>query len=126
MKKSDLRSGTIVQTRDGTKFIVLLNCWDYGLENDLIIDFLNGCYLRLSDYNESLFYKNHQFVGAFDIIRVCNLAYTGDNIFKHITQKKDVWTWERKTETKSQYEEYTIEQLEKLLGKNIKIKGETK
>ena len=54
MKKSDLKTGMVVEARNGEKYLVMLepDCEDRELIN------FNGGYLSLNDYNDELiFYR---------------------------------------------------------------------
>lgn len=112
MKKSDLKSGDIVKTKEGAKYIVLLQTRD----GDLLIDLDNGYYLTLSGYNEDLTREN---LKQHDVIAICAEEYAGDNLRQHgltsITAGFE-WTWKRKDK-----KEMTIAEIEKELGYSIKI-----
>lgn len=118
MKKSDLRNGTIVELRNGDKYILLFDCCDERHRNDLLISLNNGGCLYLSSYDESLEDEDDEY---FDIMKVCQREYVGDNICSHILkQNEDNWTWIREEETVM-----TISEIEEKLGiSNLKIKKE--
>ena len=118
MKKSDLENGAIVETRDGDKYILLFNCCNHGDKDDLFISLNDGGYLQLSNYNENLKDCSDR---DFDIMKVCQNKYVGDNICSHILkQDENDWTWIRGEETVM-----TISEIEKKLGiSNLKIKKE--
>jgi len=111
MKKSDLRSGDIVKTREGDKYIVLLNT-KYYRSNNLLINLKEGGFLILEDYNYDLL---HDYSSDFDIIAVCSKDYVGDNLKEYgLTggyTNNEHWTWERK---KVKEEDITKETIEKL------------
>jgi len=111
MKKSDLRSGDIVKTREGDKYIVLLNT-KYYRSNNLLINLKEGGFLILEDYNYDLL---HDYSSDFDIIAVCSKDYVGDNLKEYgLTggyTNNENWTWERK---KVKEEDITKETIEKL------------
>lgn len=118
MKKSDLKNGTIVELRNGDKYILLFNCCNYGDKDDLFISLDDGGYLKLSFYNENLKECSDK---VFDIMKVCQNKYVGDNIRSHVLKKdEDDWTWIRGKETVM-----TISEIEEKLGiSNLKIKKE--
>lgn len=118
MKKSDLKNGAIVETKDGDKQILLKNCYVYEDEVDVLISLSNGEYLDLSYYDEDLI---HYYDSCFDIMKVCQNDYVGDNIRSHVLkQDEDDWTWDREEETVM-----TISEIEEKLGiSNLKVKKE--
>lgn len=117
MKKSDLKSGAIVETREGNKYILLLNTKFYDDEKPILVNLEDGCYLYYLDYNEDLTRGNK----LLDIMKVCQHEYVGDNIRRHILkQNENDWTWIREEETVM-----TISEIEEKLGiSNLKIKKE--
>lgn len=118
MKKNDLENGAIVEIRNGDKYILLFNCCKYGDKEDLFISLNSGGYLNFSNYNENL---NDCDDKDYDIMKVCQNNYVGNNIRSHILkQDKDDWTWIREEETVM-----TISEIEEKLGiSNLKIKKE--
>lgn len=117
MKKSDLKSGAIVETRDGNKYILLLKIKSYDEIEDLLVNLANGYYLPYLEYNEDLTHNDK----LLDIMKICQHEYVGDNIRRHILkQDEDDWTWIREEETVM-----TISEIEEKLGiSNLKIKKE--
>lgn len=117
MKKSDLKSGAIVETREGNKYILLLNTKSYDNGKAILVNLENGCYLPYLGYNDDLT-KSHK---LDDIMKICQHEYVGDNICSHILkQNEDDWTWIREEETVM-----TISEIEEKLGiSNLKIKKE--
>ena len=118
MKKSDLENGAIVEIRNGDKYILLFNCCKHGNKENLFISLEAGGYLQLSDYNENL---NDCSRKRFDIMKVCQHDYVGNNIRSHILKRnEDDWTWIRGEETVM-----TISEIEEKHGiSNLKIKKE--
>ena len=118
MRKRDLKNGAIVETRNGDKFILLFNCCNFGDREDLFISLENGEYLNFDGYSKKL--KNCSDEN-YDIMKVCQNDYVGDNIRSHILkQNEDDWTWIREEETVM-----TISEIEEKLGiSNLKIKKE--
>lgn len=126
MRKSNLENGTIVELRNGDKYILLFNCCKYGNKEDLFISLDDGCYLKLSNYNENL---NDCSDKKLDIMKVAQSDYVGDDIRNHIINHNDEWTWVRdKDEDESDNESetvMTISEIEEKLGiSNLKIKKE--
>lgn len=118
MKKSDLRNGDIVKTREGNKYIVLLNIEHFTKKEGLLINLMDGCYLRLSGYKEDLTWYDEE-AKIFDIVSICAFDYVGDNLRQHgLTQVTAgyEWTWER-TEAKKM----TVSEICKELGYDIEI-----
>lgn len=117
MKKSDLKSGAIVETRDGNKYILLLKTKSYDNGKAILVNLANGSYLPYLGYNGDLTYHKK----LLDIMKVCQHEYVGDNIRSHILkQDEDDWTWIREEETVM-----TISEIEEKLGiSNLKIKKE--
>lgn len=99
MKKSDLKNGAIVETREGNKYILLLNTKLYDDEKPILVNLANGCYLPYLGYNEDLTHNNK----LLDIMKICQHEYVGDNIRNHILKwNENDWTWIR-DEEKSKY-----------------------
>ena len=118
MKKSDLKNGAIVELRNGDKYILLFDCCNGRDRDDLLISLNEGGYLYFSSYNKSLEDKDDKY---FDIMKVCQYEYVGDNIRSHILkQNENDWIWIREEETVM-----TISEMEEKLGiSNLKIKKE--
>lgn len=117
MKKSDLKSGAIVELRNGDKYMLLLNTKNSYCKNCLIsLD--DGGYLNFDDYNDDL---KICYDSEYDIVKICQHEYVGDNIRCHILkQNENDWTWIRVEETVM-----TISEIEEKLGiSNLKIKKE--
>lgn len=117
MKKSDLKSGAIVETRNGNKYILLLNTKYYDEIEDLLVNLAEGTNMSYSKYDDDL-------TASFeldDIMKVCQHEYVGDNIRNHILKRNENdWTWIREEETVM-----TISETEEKLGiSNLKIKKE--
>jgi len=104
MKKSELKTGMIVEFKDGRSGMVLL-----GTHKG---DVLSGdlAYFPLSDHEENLMDWNDEVV----VRSVYNPTY----ISGFYKQQKDFIIWERPQEIK----EYTMEELTEKLGHNFKIK----
>lgn len=66
MTKKDLRTGMVVEIRNGAKYTVMLNAQS-GTDNDDILANHEGGFVRLSNYRDDLSDKNND---DFDIIRV--------------------------------------------------------
>lgn len=114
MKKSDLKTGMVVEIRNGEKYLVMLNpdCKDKELIN------FKGGYMPLSNYNNELMLK--KFNKGFDIVKVYSV---GSSIYWLLSDKERMefkLIWKREEETK----EMTVEQIEKELGYKIKIVGD--
>lgn len=113
MNKSDLKSGNIVKTREGEKYIVLLDT-EYG---DIIVNLSNGLYLNLKKYKEDLSYERD--LQRYDVVAICAFDYPGDNLIKHgltAMTANYLWTWERKEPKKM-----TVSEICKELGYEVEI-----
>ena len=100
MKKSDLRNGAIVETRDGDKSILLFDCIYCNKSDISLISLTNGTWLSFSMYNDDLTYC---YDSDFDIIKVAQSEYVGDDIRNHVLKRNENdWTWIR-DEEKSKY-----------------------
>lgn len=99
MKKSDLKNGAIVETRDGDKLILLFDCSCCGKSDNLLVSLTNGTWLSFAMYNDDL---THCVESDFDIMKVAQSESVGDDIRNHIINHNDEWTWIR-DEEKSKY-----------------------
>ena len=117
MKKSDLRNGAIVELRKGDKYMLFLDVENSYAKN-MLVSLKDGGYLDLDDYNDDLKDSDN---AKYDIVKICQNDYVGDNIHSHILkQDEDDWTWVREEEVVM-----TISEIEKKLGiENLKIKKE--
>lgn len=103
MKKSDLKNGAVVETRNGTKSIKI----DNTLVNFYIFNDKISCgWLKFDDYNEDLTYKSvDEEEKEWDIMKVNNNVtnekvhcfYAIYNVFN---TQKDTWTWIREEKPK--------------------------
>lgn len=120
MKKSDLRSGDIVEIRRGDRFIVLLNT----REGNRIFNIKTGDYVSLDDYDENLIDKTYFLDGKCDIMKVCSCEYTGDNLrsfgLTSSAHNPEQWTWWRKEKVKKTVYE-VCEELCRKLGYDVEI-----
>ena len=97
MKKSDLKIGDVLQTRNGYKYFLVLNS-EWGCCKDIMLN-LNGGFMPLEDYNENLLCKDDN---EFDIVKVCSNGIV-PNFEGHVLNKKtgfEEWTWEREEDKK--------------------------
>ena len=112
MKKSDLKTGMVVETRNGEKYLVMLNT-DY---KDMELINFKGGYLPLYYYNSELIFAEQPF-REFDIVK----AYLVENSIRWLLSNKERMEfkliWERKEEVK----EMTVKEIEKELGYTVKI-----
>lgn len=92
MKKNDLKNGSIVELRNGDKFILFLNIKN-DFFRDCLVSLKDGYYIKFDDYNNDL---NDCTDRKYDIVKVCQNDYVGDNVRDHIINNKDNWTWIRK------------------------------
>lgn len=93
MKKQDLTTGVVVEHRNGAKGIVLLGAKLFATTSaDIIVDLESGNYLNLSVYADNLILPSDN---EWDIMKACDMRYTGDNIRAHVIDETDSWTWRR-------------------------------
>lgn len=94
MKKSDLKNGAIVETRDGDINILLFDSYvdEYDSAESLLVSLKSGAYLLFSEYDEDLKFCDDS---DFDIMKVAQSGYVGDDIRNHIIDSDDQWTWIR-------------------------------
>lgn len=112
MKLSNLKSGNIVETKEGRKYIVLLDS-KYG---DVLVNLEGGHYLDLCNYTQDL--KN-KYKMECEIIKVCANSYVGDDLRSHGLTEETAdykWTWEKATARKM-----TVAEICQELGYNIEI-----
>lgn len=116
MKKSDLRNGAIVEIRKGDKYMFISDAQNKHAKNSLI-SLKDGGYLNLDDYNDDLKDCDN---AKYDIVKICQNDYVGNNFKDHVIKNTDNWTWVRKEEVVM-----TISEIEEKLGiENLKIKKE--
>lgn len=116
MTKSDLKSGVIVELRNGDKYMFISNAKNKYAKNSLI-SLKDGGYLDLDDYNDDLKDCDN---ANYDIVKICQNDYVGNNFRDHVIKNTDNWTWERQEEVVM-----TISEIEEKLGiENLRIKKE--
>ena len=125
MKKSDLKTGMIVETRNGREYVVFINtcqpsfCSDRYCDKNgniaLIINRENNLWTSLYNYNEELYRDNGD--KSTDIMKVYVPSHPYS--FMDITYEKEdrELIWEREVPIK----EMTMKDLEKHFGCKIKI-----
>lgn len=117
-KKSDLKSGDIVELRNGDRYILIKNARhnQYDTPTDVFMSINKFGSMPLSWYSDSLLNSNGD--KSYDIMKISDSFYI-PNIFRtHPSGTLVVpdWAWERE-ETK----EMTLEEVCKELGRDIKI-----
>ena len=116
MKKSDLKSGAIVELRNGDKYMLFLDVENSYTKN-MLVSLKDGGYLDFDDYNDDLKDCSN---AKYDIVKICQNDYIGNNFRDHVINDTDNWTWVREEEVVM-----TISEIEKKLGiENLKIKKE--
>ena len=118
MKKSDLKTGMVVETRYGEKYLVMLNP-DY--KNMELINFKGG-YMPLYYYNNELIFTEQSVLGfdvGFDVVKVYSVGWTIRDLLTDKECMEFKLIWER-----NEPKEMTIEEIEKELGYKIKIVGD--
>ena len=111
-RKAILSNGCIVQLRNGDKCIYLENANNMCGKGDVFIDLNNGSFLNLECYDNELTCKGD--ISNYDIIKICNMNFVGDNFRKHIINKEDYWTAEREENEKEDLKEMIEEIIEKV------------
>ena len=123
MKKSDLRTGMIVELRDGKEYVVFIDVCttqyisDHYINennyNSLIVNGDNCLWQSLKDYKEDLCNDNSK---SYDIMKI----YVPEHpyAFMKISYEKEnrKLIWERK-----EFKEMTMKELEEHFGCRIKI-----
>lgn len=114
MKKSDLKTGMVVETRNGEKYLVMLepDCKDMELIN------FKGGYMPLYYYNNELIFTE-QSVQGFDVVKVYSVGWTICDLLSDKECMEFKLIWER-----NEPKEMTIEEIEEELGYKIKIVGD--
>ena len=108
LKKSDLKQGALVQTRNGNVYILI---------GKKFVNLKDGGYMPLEKYNEDLLTCNFK----YDVMRVFNSSFEHEGYCYYIRSKHIViWTWERKKEEPSK--ELTVGEIEKILDKLLGYK----
>lgn len=116
MNKSDLKTGMVVEVKNGEKYLVMLNAENKSMS---LINF-NGGFMSLDDYDESLNCVNGDDVDEWSVIKVYSLEKNISVIFSCTNRviKNAKVLWERREEPV----EMTVAEIEKKLGiKNLKI-----
>lgn len=117
-EKSDLKSGDIVELRNGDRYMLIKNARhnQYDIPADIFISINKFGSMPLSWYSDSLLNLNGD--KSYDIMKISNGFYI-PNIFRtHPSGTLVVpnWIWERE-----ETEEMTLEEVCKELGRDIKI-----
>lgn len=120
MTKDELKSGMILERRDGKKFLLFRDVYTRstidmgtnGRDRAVAIDG-SGKYFRLLDYSDNLCFLNPK--RENDIVRVWFPHFLAD-IFKESRLTADV-LWERPKE------KYTYEQLKAIIGHDFDFVG---
>lgn len=117
-KKSDLKSGDIVELRNGDRYILIKNAKhnQYDTPIDVFMSINKFGSIPLSWYSDSLLNSNGD--KSYDIMKISDSFYI-PNIFRtHPSGTLVVpdWAWERE-----ETEEMTLEEVCKELGRDIKI-----
>lgn len=113
-RKEKLTSGCIVQLRNKEKFMYLEKARFYSNKRNVFINLNNGKWISLKEYDDDLRSLD---CSAFDILKICNRKYVGDNFIIHIINDKNIWTAER--ECKGINEEM-LEEIGLLKDKEVK------
>lgn len=108
--KSDLQTGMVVETKDGTKYIVMRNSCISAPDSDFIVN-ENG-WNPLRYYNDDLL-EYHTY-SDLDIIKVYKPNYP--NVIRTFEEDALELIWERE-----EYKEMTVAEIEEKLGYKIKI-----
>jgi hypothetical protein len=105
MKKSDLKQGALVQSRNGELRILL---------GDKLVDLSNGRYMSLEDIEEDLLCEKFHYK-ELSVDKVFQSSDTSEGYRRYIRKEPIKWTWERP------HKELTVGEIEKLLGYKVKI-----
>ena len=121
MKKTDLQSGMIIETRYGKQGLVILNSCYNGVD---VIVFSDNDWTNLDGFSNDLLWSVEEdgsqsdYAMTIDIVKVYRpdlpSGFLGrDNKFSHFTP-----IWERP----KNIPEYTVEELTNMIGHDFKIK----
>ena len=119
MKKSDLKTGMIVTTRKGNKYMVFLNAkMECGTHNVLVNLNERGGWMDLTDYNEDMKHKWCGGMKEFDIMQVEHLVAPASlaiamRDLKNINLFLDYQREEKKR--------YTYAQIKAILGEEFEV-----
>lgn len=109
--KADLETGMVVEYRDGDRRLVI-NDYLYGFD----------CWMRISSYDDSLLCLGSP---GLDIMRVYRINVNNLRILKEVFELRNLeLIWERQEESEPEVEEMTLAEIEKELGRKIKIVSE--
>lgn len=109
MKLSDLKSGMIVEFREGGKYLVVNDCF-----------MRNAAHAFMCHYDEDMICKNYRggdIVRVWEVRKLCNLNalvnsdWTDEDNFGHVI-------WDRKN---GDHVDMTLEEVCKALGKKVRI-----
>lgn len=119
MKKSDLKTGMIVTTRKGNKYMVFLNAkMECGTHNVLVNLNEVGGWMDLTDYNEDMKHKWCGGMKEFDIMQVEHLgAPTTLAIAMRDLKNINLFLDYQRKEKKR----YTYTQLKEILGEEFEV-----
>lgn len=116
--KSDLKSGDIVELRNGNRYILIkdakYNKYKEPIDTFEGVDLISSIYLDA--YSDNLLYLQGD--KSYDIMKISDSFYIA-NIFRESPSKPlktPDWIWERE-----ETEEMTLEEVCQELGRNIKI-----
>ena len=115
MKKSDLKNGMIVKTRDGDEYIVIKYCLNNLQETSDVLLSTGGGYMGMDEYNDDLICPEDS---DFDIMEICLNSYGG--ILYGSGADVHTLIWERQNK-KEIIKELTLDEIEKQLGYKVKI-----
>ena len=125
MKKSDLKTGMIIETRDGNEYVVFINTCQPGFCSDcyrdengdiaLIVNQENYLWTSLNNYDEGLCKNDNNKYGDIVKIYIPSHPYAFMDITYEKSDRKLIW------EREPQIKEMTMEDLEKHFGCKIKI-----
>ena len=123
MTKADLKTGMIVTTKDGDKYMVFLNAVANSTkETDILVNLrFKGCWNRLCYYNEDLTYGNNlacndrtdfEWHRKHDIVKVS----LPDSYARFIHDIEEKVIWQRE-----EVKEVTMAEVEEKFGCKVKI-----
>ena len=126
-RKDKLSNGCIVQLRNGDKCMYLENANNMCGKADVFIDINDSSWVSLESYDNQL--KSKINATDYDVIKICNMNFVGDNIKKQIIVNTDEWTAVRE-ENKEELDidkliketKIKLEEFDKVLERYIKLK----
>ena len=86
MKKSELKTGMQVETRDGERYVVLLDT----PSGDVIVKVGGNNWDELNNYNKLMLFNNKEFLKS-DIVKVYSNTFSNQYLIKKMDERFLIW-----------------------------------